>query len=1197
MGKSVTQVVQVNSKYEDFKKLMHEIFLDIKSEVSSDSTLDKLFIKRDTLTINDTLHKQEPEAFTKERVVERLLEFLGYPRPYRSETTLTERVADYKIIVKTQFILFEAEPINKNLEAPNSGASQVREWLRDRFSVAEYGVATNGFEWKLLKVSVEKKKISTVATVDLTPFVSRQLNQTLTSDDDLLGLYKKFDFNFSQVTILDALAGETEDSIKQQSEVTSRFYQEYIKYIFGIERGERVTNCLLNKITKPSDTVPKSDIRLFAVITMNRLIFTKFLQDKQIIHKDFLSELIDEYNKSSNNPTTFYRTFLKPFFYDVLSKPVADRHLPRGSVLFSDIPYLNGGLFIPTVANERDYDIENDILFEIVNVFLAHYDLTFRQDATENRINPDILGRVFEKTINYITSKSETFSKKEQGAYYTPWEITIYLCENSLKKFLFDRSVEVLKEFDYPSEKVAHWSNYDDLLKNPPSQTNILKRLYQIVDEVKVLDSACGSGHFLKDAGDLLLRINRVFQQKLKITVSTYSVLRHIIVTNLYGVDIDPNAVEIAKLRLWMALIESAEAEEKLHALPNIEYNIRQGNSLVGFITTPQTQAKFLDEFIELDIEEGIEPLKRVYPDQIQKIATLASFPTLKNLTTIKENLIQIYKNEDSPQLRSSIKTVIEEILHPIEAKASSNFLAYVNEQIKAKTEVPVTKRKNKTISKIIPQISEENMLYMQPFHWMIEFSDIIASGGFDVIIENPPYDILKSKDREFFETYSTDFRFLEKSDQDAKKEELLKKPEIKAEWDKYVESFETYQRLIKFLPEYTLQNNVWNGLKWKKSDPNYYRLFIERSNQLLKEKGRLGMICSKGVIGELGSTALRRYLLSNYTSFEFREFNNRIPNGLIFDDVDPNFRFVVFTYVKESGENIIGYCFCSDLKEITRPYFPFERNPLDFYLRLSGDYCILSWIRSEMDFRILKKLSKFPILAETNAGFRLKSAQDIHMTNDRDKFGSDKTTIPLAEGEMINHYSFKSQAEHYVIPEKFFPKKSEKDERKKKDEEKENKFDDFYKERIAIRTILPNSVRKFYSTILPPKVAVANSIVYFRPEQTREEQCFVVGLLNSLLIEYRGKQLLSKMTLNQYILDILPIPRKIDKVGKEISSLSCSLISGEIEEQKRQHAMNKVDALVFKLFGLEEHETKFVIDTFQIPDDDKKEIIQLVKN
>ena len=827
-------------------------------------------------------------------------------------------------------------------------------------------------------------------------------------------------------------------------------------------------------------------------------------------------------------------------------------------------------------------------MFEIIEDFLSHYNLTFSRDNVENRLNPDILGRVFEKTINYITSKSENFNKKEQGAYYTPTEITTYLCDNSLKKFLFSKSIESLSELEYNRKQLERWSDYDDLLKNLPDDKKFLEILHEIVKNVKVLDPACGSGHFLKDSGDILLKINRVLSVARKIPFSTYATLKQIIINNLHGVDIDANAVEIAKLRLWMALIDSAEAEEKLQALPNIEYNIRRGNSLVGFVNIPNLKLPLMDEYLQFDILQKLVPLKSSQAEVLTRIEELASSPTVRNLTTIKEILIDLYRNEDSPSVRNFLKQIIEEILLSINSKASEQYLAYVHQNI-ANRIAPKRKPKAGAIMTTV-HVSLESLQSFTPFHWIIEFSEIMDSGGFDVIIENPPYEILKPRDREFFERHHEGFRLLKKKKQTAGKKILLKDPEIKKEWDKYCEFFDSYQTLIKYLPEDVLQNNKLGEMKWKKSDPNSYRLFIERSNQLLKVEGRMGMICAKGFVGELGSTALRRFLLNSYSLFEFREFNNRTQQGLIFDDVDPNFRFVVFTYLKEKGSDMVGYCICKELGEISRPYKSYEQNTLQFYFNLNGEDCIINGFSSDSDFKILEKLAKSPKLADSDVGFKLKSAQEIHMTLDQNKFGTTRTDIPLVEGSMINHYSFTNSPRFYVIPEKFFPK----DEGGA--ENKPNSREDFYKERVVIRTILPNSVRKFYSTILPPEVAVANSLVYFKPEQTKTEQCYVVGLLNSLMLEYRGLQLLSKMTLNQYIIDILPIPRKMNEITEEIAKLSSDLMGNRIRKNDRKGTMNRIDALVFKLFKLNESEARVVIDSFRIPKEDKSEIISIFR-
>ncbi len=343
-GVTVNQNTRLDNKFNVFKSLMKAIFIDIKNELISDAIVDKLFIKNQILVGNDTIHHQEPETFTKDKLIERLLNFLGYDvSALKREIGLRvqdnrDRDADYKLLVRTQFILLEAEPINKDLEATNSGASQVREWLSSKFSQTDYGIATDGLKWKLLKVSQMTKTIPAIAEVDLSPIFSGYLHQQISDNDDVLRqLFNQFYFYFSNDTILDALSGETVEARAKQSEVTSQFYQKYIKYIFGIDRGRRVSNCLLNKITNANSIVSDADRRLFSVITMNRLIFIKFLQDKEIVPKNLLGDLIGEYKNAPNNPLSYYQTYLKPVFYDILSRPPMQGN--RLEVVFSSTPF------------------------------------------------------------------------------------------------------------------------------------------------------------------------------------------------------------------------------------------------------------------------------------------------------------------------------------------------------------------------------------------------------------------------------------------------------------------------------------------------------------------------------------------------------------------------------------------------------------------------------------------------------------------------------------------------------------------------------------------------------------------------------------------------------------------------------------------------------------------------------------------
>ena len=198
---------------------------------------------------------------------------------------------------------------------------------------------------------------------------------------------------------------------------------------------------------------------------------------------------------------------------------------------------------------------------------------------------PDIIGNVFEKTINVITSNPTSNKRKEQGAYYTPNHITEFISSETIKSYLYEKIIQYLRDKQWKAAELSDYENFDVLLGNLTKNPKTVREIYEkIVKKIYILDPAVGSGHFLRDALILLLRIHTVFLHTLKEQVQPYDLKKHIITNNIFRVDIDKNAVEIAKLRLWLSLIENLDVhnKEELQALPNIEYNIKCGNSLIG---------------------------------------------------------------------------------------------------------------------------------------------------------------------------------------------------------------------------------------------------------------------------------------------------------------------------------------------------------------------------------------------------------------------------------------------------------------------------------------------------------------------------------------------------------------------------------------------------------------------------------------
>jgi hypothetical protein len=715
--------------HNQFKKLISDFVVKLREDAINEGIIDSLFMSRKTLTSEMLKHKENPENYTRINILDKMLIFLGYsPSEIKTEANLQmvdkRSPVDYKLVIDATPIYGEAEPFNKDLEAERTGINQVKGWIEKKQAGSDYGFATNGVRWMLIRI--DKGKFVTLEDFDLSPFFASLITQQQDVEQVQEELLNKFYYSFSRKHILERLHDISFELKRKQEQITGDFYKKYIKYVFGVEKGKKLNYSLVNQIKCP---VQVSDVekRLFSVITLNRMIFVKFLEDKSIIERGFLLNLVKEYKTQTSYTMSFYLQYLKPLFYEVFNtQPKRRKEFIKNNKHFKNIPYLNGGLFARTnIQGEDEFDITNDILFTILgDDFLEHYDFTISQKETETSLDPQILGNVFEKTINYITSDPSSNKRKEQGAYYTPSNITKYISNESIKSCLFDSIISYLREKGWKQSDLSDYETFDLLLANLPRNTITVKEIYEgIVKKINVLDPAVGSGHFLKDAMDLLLRIHLIFLDALKTPINIYELKKHIITSCIYGVDIDENAVEIAKLRVWLSLIEDLETKDidDIKALPNIEYNIRSGNTLFGLLKPTNGG---LNEFMKLDLKV-IQVLKDDYPDEVEQMVKLSTQPNVENMVAIKEILIKIYKSEEDSSHRGMIKNVIELVMDELIERMDEMWIAEINKRLPKK--------------KVITQ-KQELINEIRPFHWYIEFHDIMGSGGFSVVIGNPPY-------------------------------------------------------------------------------------------------------------------------------------------------------------------------------------------------------------------------------------------------------------------------------------------------------------------------------------------------------------------------------------------------------------------------------------------------------------------------
>ncbi|MGD1004656.1 MAG: DNA methyltransferase [Methanoregulaceae archaeon] len=747
-------------KINQFNLCTKKIFKDLQKK-TKDKIVFKNIINGTILKTQDTGLFESPEDFTIENVILRFFKFLDFEKDDYIKSTCSpdksdQKEADYSIFVRNKKILFEAEPLNKDLTGKGCGINQLENYLNKKSFDSDLGITTNGFEWVLIKYNSESFSFDIIKKIDLSPIFKKYAGQEQINDD-FVQTIEEFYRTFGKKTILDSIDYLSNCLIIEKETITRKFYDDYIKLVFGFDKkGNKKYQCLLDSISFPLG-FNENQKRLFAITIMNRLIFIKFLEDRILENQDLISSLFNEYKTTKNPMDTFYKSKLQHLFYDVLNTEPNERKSQIKSInLFRNIPYLNGGLFRDIIDREKECDVDNEILELIINEILKRYSFTL--NGGRNSLNPDILGYVFEKTINYLTGSGENNLRKAKGAYYTPDAITTFICRNTIDSSVLERIKDVLSQEKYKQSEIEHYVTIDDFFADPPKRELILQKIYYEIDKIKILDPACGSGHFLTSALKQLIYIKTKLLELCNQNHDLYHIKKSIITNNLFGVDVESSAVEIAKLRLWLSLIEDLDVSNtnQIDTLPNIDYNIICGNSLVGWLKEEITQDS-VDSPIDKNIEIIFSTLDIVYHDDIRKkelfleskeLITTYNKNYISNLKKAYSILKTLYKMEEGSKA-VKIKYILDIIRDSIYSMVSPSFYYNINEKFREKHGKP-------------NELSEKIKL-ITPFHWNIDFSEVIDNGGFDIIIGNPPYGIKISDEERIFidETLASTKRFV----------------------------------------------------------------------------------------------------------------------------------------------------------------------------------------------------------------------------------------------------------------------------------------------------------------------------------------------------------------------------------------------------------------------------------------------------
>lgn len=598
-------------------------------------------------------------------------------------------------------------------------------------------------------------------------------------------------------------------------------------------------------------------IRDFVKKMLGRIVFLHFVQKKAWLgassnkfidgDKNFMQLFWD---KSEKGEDFYYRHLKRLFFEGVGEKdrPNLNFTLPSGEKTL--IPYLGGGLFESENLDDKIISFPA-VLFKSLFEFFGEYNFTIDEnDPFENEvgIDPEMLGRIFENLLE---------DNKDKGAFYTPKPIVKYMCQESLIQYLLTsfeghpkwRKLKEDNELGNLIDKFVRKYEAKDIIEY---DTILTEALYKI----KICDPAIGSGAFpMGLLLEILTLINVLHDASPDVVEDIWKIKnwqpseikKHIIQNSIYGVDIEKGAVDIARLRFWLSLVVD---EEFPQPLPNLDYKIMQGNSLLEqFEGIDLSKSWFNNEAEVLQVNEPtlFEESYNKYSNykEIQDNVTelILKYFTVDN--RFKKQ--QIHKEIDGLVLShidaslkyydNNLKKEIIELegklndkLHRLSEEQKKVYLDNSKEFKEIKNKKVLLQKKSFAREKLVQLERQEERPY---FLWHLFFKDVFDKGGFDIVIGNPPYIQLQKRkeDTDILETVG----------------------------------YQTFTRT-----------------------GDIYCLFYEKGFNILKNKGLLTFITSNKWMSAQYGKNLRKYLIEKVDTITLIDFSSTVifPAAVVFVNI-----------------------------------------------------------------------------------------------------------------------------------------------------------------------------------------------------------------------------------------------------------------------------------------------------------------------
>ncbi len=1071
-------------------------------------------------------------------------------------------------------------------------------------------ILTNGMLWRLY---------SSRASAASTNYFEIDIGSVASEDDDRLKYYVSL---FSSLSIVQKGGITDIDSIYDGGlKYASEIEDELKRKVFG---GALFTNLVKAVLSfSGSENYPEESLEKakgLALRLLYRILFILYAESRQLlpvgnanydeISLERMKQRLSEYAAIPDGHQLW--SSLKRLFESIshgnpeASVPEYDGELFRNDEKIDGLAignrYLAEALKELTTSDGRGIDYQNLGVRHLGSLYEGLLEYRVNQAKTDLIVYKDqLLDAGFaadhKAKPSSMISKGDMYLsigglvRKGTGSYYTPDEIVKFLVRKGLQP-IFDTRERLLKK------------HMHELRSGARDESSLAATIISDLLDIRIVDPAMGSGHFLVSAVDqitswVIERLNDfpdaplaelieedrrkviLYQQSKGIEIDAALLTDSVILKRLvmkrcvYGVDINPLAVELAKLSLWLDSFTIGTP------LTFLDHHIRCGDSLMGLRLNDvrsSTLQKTLDGWTSAMAANG---------ESVAHAINATADLTPEEVKRSRETYYAVRSGSEDAKSLLDLKTAI-----------------LLNDEFSGK--IPVNTlmileflRNGDSTRPAWWQGVDEALKFAHSynaFHWEIEFPDAFSetAKGFDLVIANPPWDAVKPEDDDFFSTYEPRFRNIgSKPEKKKVMEKLLTDEQIRRRYEKYRQSISTRLEFHKNSGVYKRRGT---------GDTNLWKLFLELALTLQAANGNLAIVLPSSIVTDEGGKQLREALFEGNISLLY-EFENK--KG-IFPDIDTRYKFVLLVFDKsKKSESIPAAFYLHDIASLE------GKGEKEKFVTISKEHVRLCApnslsipeVRNEKQLRVFSKLYRsHPLLGDETKGWSVALVRELDRTNDSDLFRTDGKGWPLIEGKNFHQFIPDYEKPVYTVdPEKGLERTSRHREFKTRNE--------FIHEnvRLAFRNVARGTdVRSMISCILPPKSFSPHSagiVVLSNNDLDNETRYFPIvtylaAILNSYVFDFLLRERVS-MNLSFFYIYQTPTPsdttgnlaRRIEYISSILSSQSdkyatfasvFNIRPRHLTMRERIELLAELNALVAKHYGLNRDELSIVLDSFE---------------